>query len=117
MTSHPLDSRLPTALWVDSHLRQLNSAGMGYYVAQKGAYAGGTVLVKLNLLNGFAKVLSQIRGPDGQLGWMNALKDETVAESDADQYIRRAIDRDPDLWVIEIEDKNGVNPFEGKLLL
>lgn len=111
------DALLPTGLWVDAHLRQMTLACIPYYVAQKGAYASGTVLLKINLLNGLCRVLSQIRGINGELGWMKALKDEHVAESDADAYIRRAINRDPDLWVIEIEDRSGQNPFEGKQIL
>lgn len=111
------DARIPVSLWIDAHLRQLNAVGVGYYIVNKGAFAAGTVLLKINKLDGFVRVLTQIRDMDGNLGWMNALKDETVAESDADQYISRAISRDPDIWVIEIEDKNGSNPFEGKEIL
>ena len=61
--------------------------------------------------------MTQIRDMDGNLGWMNALSQERVAESDADAYIRRAVDRDPDIWVIEVEDREGKNPFEGKLII
>ena len=111
------DIRLPISLWIDAHLRRLNERGQGYYIVNKGAYAAGTVLVKISLLNGTCRILTQIRDMDGQLGWMNALKDETVAETDADAYIRRAVDRDPDIWVIEVEDREGKNPFEGKLIL
>ncbi|MEK7801044.1 MAG: DUF1491 family protein [Pseudomonadota bacterium] len=110
------DGRLPTALWVDAHLRQLNSLGQGHYIIHKGAYASGMVLVKVRLLSDFCRVLAQIRTLDGDLGWMNAQSDEQVAESDADAYIRRAVERDPDLWVIEVEDRNGQNPFEGQLI-
>lgn len=106
------EARLPTSLWLDAHLRRLNEKGRGYYIVQKGAFAAGTVLLKINLLNGFCHVLIQVRDEKGHLGWMDALKNEVVAESDADQYIRRAVDRDPDLWVIEIEDRAGINPFK-----
>lgn len=111
------EGRLPTSLWVDAHLRHLNEQGRAYYIVQKGAYASGTVLLKINLLDGNVRVLTQIRDMDGKLGWMGALGQERVAESEADQYIRRAMDRDPDVWVIEIEDKDGKNPFEGKEIL
>jgi hypothetical protein len=112
-----VDSRLPISLWIDAHLRRLNEIGQGYYIVNKGAFAAGTVLVKINFLNGFCRILTQIRDMDGNLGWMNATKDETIAETDADAYIRRAVDRDPDLWAIEIEDREGKNPFEGKIVI
>jgi len=111
------DTRIPISIWIDAHLRRLNEQGRGYYIVNKGAFAAGTVLVKINLLNGNARVLTQIRNMDGNLGWMHATKDETVAETDADAYIRRAVNRDPDLWAIEIEDREGVNPFEGKVII
>ena len=109
--------RLPVSIWIDAHLRRLNEIGQGYYILNKGAFAAGTVLLKINLLDGFAKILTQIRDMEGNLGWMNAQKEERVAETDADAYIRRAVDRDPDIWAIEIEDREGKNPFEGKLIL
>lgn len=108
------DDRLPTGLWIEASLRHLTEQGVPYYIANKGAYQSGTVLLKLNTLENGCLVLTQIRDLEGQLGWMNALKDERVAEADADAYIRRAVDRDPDVWVIEIEDRRGINPFEGK---
>ncbi len=108
------DERLPTGLWLEAQLRRLNETGQAYYIAQKGAYASGTVLLKINTLDGNCLVLTQVRDETGQLGWMGALRTERVAEADADAYIRRATDRDPDVWVIEIEDRAGFNPFEGK---
>ena len=48
---------------------------------------------------------------DGNLGWVDALGKEIIAETDADEYIQRAITRDPDLWVVEIENTTTKNPF------
>ena len=77
---------------------------------------GGLVLLKLNMLDGGCLVLTQTRDLDGRMAWLPAMKGEAVSESDADAYIERAVARDPDLWVIEVEDREGRNPFEGRVL-
>ena len=109
------DDRLPTGLWVDTHLRRLNAEGRAYYLINTGAYASGTVLLKINALNRTCILLIQQRDLDGNLGWTRVLKEEIIEETKADDYIRRAVSRDPDLWVIEIEDRELKNPFEGKI--
>lgn len=109
------DDRIPTAVWVDAQLRKFQAEGKSCYVMNKGAYATGTVILKINLLGSGCFLLQQQRNLDGELGWMRLMKGEVVSEITVDDYIRRAIDRDPDLWAIEIEDKEGINPFEGKI--
>lgn len=107
------DERLPTALWVEGHLQQLTLRGIPFYYIHKGAYAGGMVMLKLAAPGEGCDLLQQQRDLDGNLGWMKLFKGRTVEESEADAYIQRAISRDPDLWVIEIEDREKTNPFEG----
>lgn len=109
------DDRLPTALWVDAHLRRLTLEAVPYYIVNRGNPASGTVMLKLFAPGQGAKLLQQQRDLDGNMGWLGLFKGEIVEESKADDYIRRAVDRDPDVWVIEIEDRNFVNPFEGKV--
>ncbi len=108
------DDRLPTRLWIDAHLKTLTLQGIPYYIVNTGNHASGTVMVKLYAPGQGCRVLQQQRNLDGEMGWMALFKGETVAESEADEYIRRAVDRDPDLWVVEVEDKELNNPFEGK---
>ena len=110
------EARLPTGIWMEAHLRRLNGEGVSYYIVNKGAYASGTVLVKIIGSNDECVLMSQQRDMDGNLGWMHVLGQETVEETDADSYIRRSITRDPDVWIIEIEDKSMTNPFEGKIV-
>lgn len=109
----PDDERIPTHLWVMAQVRRCNDGGQPAYVLRKGERMGGLVLVKLALLDGTAVVLIQQRDLDGQLGWMPAKGDGPIPEPEADAYIARTTDRDPDLWVIEVEARDGLNPFEG----
>lgn len=109
------DDRLPTALLLDIHFRRFMTDGVPYYVLNKGAYAAGMILLKLNGRENGCMVMQQQRDLDGNMGWMVLFKGEKVEEADADAYIQRAIDRDPDLWAVEIEDRALKNPFEGKV--
>ncbi len=108
-----MSDRLPTALYVDAHLKTLTDQGRYYHFIQKGNHASGIVMLKLNSLKGAVKLIIQQRNfMTDEMEWADALDKETLEEQEADAYIQRAIDRDPDLWVIEIEDTEMNNPFE-----
>lgn len=107
------DDRLPTDFWVMAHVRRCNDEGILATVVHKGQAKGGTLLLKLNQLEHGCRVLSQARDIDGNLGWLAGFKGALVPESEADDYIARAVARDPDVWVVEIEHRDGRHPFEG----
>jgi hypothetical protein len=110
------DGRLSTELWVSAHLRRCNDQGLFAAVLRKGDAWGGAIIVKLNLLDGTFKLLSQTRDIDGNVAWLGVQQGALMTEADAATYIERQVKRDPDLWVVEIEDKQGRNPFEGKIV-
>mgnify|MGYP002642318400 CR=1 FL=1 len=110
------DNRLKADLWIMGHVRRCAVEGIPATVAHKGDSRGGTLLLKINRLEHGCRVLSQALDLDGNLGWMAAFDGALVAEADADAYIARAVARDPDLWVVEIENRDGWHPFEGKEL-
>ena len=108
--------RLRTDIWLSGHLRHCSTHGVPATIVHKGEAFSGTVVLKLNLLDKGCRVLTQARDIDGNMGWLPALGGEPVEEAAADAYIERAVSRDPDLWVVEIEHRDGWHPFEGKLL-
>ncbi|MBX2833401.1 MAG: DUF1491 family protein [Micavibrio sp.] len=107
------DDRLPTGLLVDATLTPLNGRGIFYYIAQKGNHGSGLILLKLNGLKGQVKLITQQRNfMTDEIEWIDALGEDMVDESRADEYIIKARDLDPDLWIIEIEDETMQNPFD-----
>jgi len=110
------EERLPTEIWVQAHLRRWSVDATPAALLRRGESERGTVLLKLNQIEAGCRILTQARDLDGRLGWLAALGGKLVPEAEADAYIARAVDRDPDLWVVEIEDREGRQVFEGKLL-
>ena len=110
------EGRIATELWVMAHLRQCSARGIMATVVKRGDDWGGAVVIKLNLIGPGFKVLTQSRDIDGNIAWLQAKEGAVLTEHDADNYIARQMTRDPDLWVIEIEDRTGRIPFAGKLL-
>lgn len=84
-------------------VRRCDIKAIGVAVTVRGDPDAGTILVKLCGRDTGATVLAQARRPDGTPGWLRATGAAPVAESDADAYIARQRQRDPDLWVVEVE--------------
>ena len=110
------EARLPTDVLVMATIRRCNTEGNFAAVLHRGDDWGGAIIVKLNLLDGSNKVLTQSRDLDGKMAWLAANKGALMNETEASDYIERQVKRDPDLWVVEIEDRQGRNPFDGKIL-
>ncbi len=94
-------------------MRRLDLACKPYYVLHKGDYSTGLILLKIDDLEGRCRLLIQQRNfMTDTLEWVAALAQEEVETAQADAYIQRSVSRDPDLWVVEIEDREKTNPFE-----
>ncbi|HLS68460.1 MAG TPA: DUF1491 family protein [Kiloniellales bacterium] len=105
------EERLPTHVWVMAGVRRSNHDGIPAMVRHRGDAMGGLLLLKIALLDGTARAFTQQRDLDGHLGWMAVPRDEALPDADIEAYLERALRRDPDLWLVEIEDSCGRNPF------
>ena len=110
------EARLKAKLWVQAAVRTCLSQNIAAVVARKGDEDAGAVLIKQNRLGDGFRVLTQVRALEGEAAWMAGTGPDWVDEAAADAYIARQVDRDWDLWVIEIEDRQGRLPFEAKLI-
>jgi len=100
-------SDIKTKFWVDALRWRAEAAGASVYVARKGDPDAGAVLVKVLLPGREARLFTSMRDFNGERVWTQPLGDDPVPESDADAYSGRRIDRDSDLWVVEVDDPHG----------
>ncbi len=98
-------TRLTTDFWVRAYLTRLRLADIPAFVTSRGDATAGAVLVKLNTLDGQAQVFQ--RSFDLTSGERRWILLEGGAEPDVDHAIGKQKSFDPDLWVIEVEDKEG----------
>jgi hypothetical protein len=98
-------ARLAAGVWVAAYLARLRVAAIPAYVITRGDEASGAVIVKLATLDGRARAWQRITDfASGGRDW-DVLADGHEAAVDA--VVARARARDRDLWVIEVEDRQG----------
>ncbi|NOC47162.1 MULTISPECIES: DUF1491 family protein [unclassified Ruegeria] len=98
-------TRLTAEFWVHAYLARLRFQDIPAYVVAHGDDTAGAVLVKLNTLNGQAVAFQ--RSFDLMSGERKWVELSSGLEGDVDQAIQRQRSFDPDLWVIEVEDRQG----------
>ena len=110
------EPRLKTRLVVQAILRRYDQEAIPAYIRRKGDPDAGTVLLKIAVSRDGAIILSQARDADGRAGWLRLGGEQPLSEQDAEAAIEKAIRRDPDLYVIEIEDARARILVDGPLL-
>jgi len=97
---------LPTELWVQALVRRAQMAGGYATVVRRGDARAGAVLVKAyDRRNRTARLFAEALRGEGERVWMEPVGAREEAALDA--YAERARSRDPDLWVVEVEDDQG----------
>ena len=97
---------LATDVWVGALIRRAEIGGAFAVVARKGDPRAGAVLVKaVNRSDRTVRLYAEAYRGDGERVWMQPVASHE--EPELDRYIERAARVDPDVWVVEIEDREG----------
>ncbi|HEX2216543.1 MAG TPA: DUF1491 family protein [Xanthobacteraceae bacterium] len=105
--------RLKSAVWVAAYLRRCHVEGAFAVLRRRGAEDAGAVFIKINCLDGTCVLY----GPAPQTAFDEAhpserifapsLPRQPVPEAEAESYLERQRRFDPDIWVVEVEDRAG----------
>ena len=105
--------RLKSGIWVAAYIRRAQTEGAQAVLRRRGADEAGAVFIKVSRLDGTAEVF----GPAPQSAFDEArpsdrafirtLKAQPASEADAEVYLARQIKFDPDIWIVEVEDRGG----------
>lgn len=98
--------KLKAAIQIQAIIRRAEVAGAQAFLVRRGSEEAGALFLKLSRLDGTYTVLNQARRGDGELIWTKPLGDSADHEA-VSRYLDKQIHFDPDLWVLEIEDRMG----------
>ena len=98
-------ARLTAEFWVQAYLARLRLQDIPAFVTSHGDDTAGAVLVKLNTLDGQARAFQRSFDlMSGERTWVVLAEGEERA---VDEAIAKQRGFDPDLWVVEVEDRVG----------
>ena len=106
--------RLKSGIWVSAYVRRCNVEGVFAAVRRRGAEEAGAVFVKISKLDGTAALY----GPAPQTAFDGAQPadrlfslllggEKPAPDADVEARLAREIRFDPDMWIVEIEDREG----------
>ena len=105
--------RLKSGIWVAAYVRRCHTEGAFAAVRRRGAEEAGAIFIKLNRLDGTAEIF----GPAPQTAFDDShpadrafsagLPSQPAPEADAEAYLARQVRFDPDVWIVEVEDRAG----------
>lgn len=102
-----IEPRLKAGIFVSALIRRVEIEGASAFVLHKGDETAGAVLLVLNRLDGTAHALGAATDMDGKRIWRSLLGEEAKPEAEVSALVARERGRDSDLWVVEIEDRQG----------
>ena len=105
--------RLKSGIWVSAYIRRCGVEGVFAAVRRRGAEEAGAIFVIVNRLDGTADLYGPApqsafdeRRPSDR-AFTPAIATLPAPESAVESYIARESRFDPDIWVIEIEERSG----------
>jgi hypothetical protein len=105
--------RLKSAIWVSAYIRRCSVEGVFAAVRRRGAEEAGAIFIKISRLDGTAELFSPApqsafdEAHPSDRAFSRSFGPEPVPEDKIEERLKREIRFDPDVWVIEIEDRTG----------
>ena len=107
--------RLKSAIWVSAYVRRCMIEGAYAVVRRRGAEEAGAIFVKIDRLDGTADLFGPApqtvfdEARPGDRAFFACLRGQPRPNEDVEKYMARQIEFDPDIWLVEVEDRQGRN--------
>jgi hypothetical protein len=106
--------RLKSGIWVAGYMRRAQVEGAFAAVVKRGAEEAGAVFIVVNRLDGTGTLYGPApqavfdhAAPTDRLFTIVLGRQGPVATADIDARLQREKGFDPDIWIVEVEDKAG----------
>ncbi len=111
--------RLKSEIWVKAYVRRSASGGRQAYIVRHGDDDAGAIYIRINRLDGtsllFGPAPASLSGLETDRRWVGHFKGEMRPDAEVDLYLEREARTDPDLWIVEVEARDGAHGLEGWL--
>jgi hypothetical protein len=115
--------RLKSGIWVAAYVRRCHIEGAFAAVRRRGADEAGAIYIKINRLDGTGTLYGPApqavfdeAQPSGRIFTVILGREVPVPEANIEARIVREIGFDPDIWVIEVEDRAGRHFLDGAVV-
>ena len=112
--------RLKSALWVAAYLRRCQVEGTFAVVRRRGAEEAGAIFVRISRLDGTSDLFGPApqseftEGHGADRSFSASLATLPAADDAVEAYLAREIKFDPDVWIVELDDREGRNFLDVK---
>ncbi len=99
-----------SSIWTSAYIRRCNINALPCTVVRKGAAEAGAIFVCIRISEQEVWIMGPPPGPTlDDIGEriFEPRMPKAVTQREADAYIARQADFDADIWVIEVEDRDG----------
>jgi len=107
--------RLKSALWVAAYLRRCQVEGVYAVVRRRGAEEAGAIFVRISRLDGTSDLFGPApqtafdAAPAADRAFSASLAAQPAPDAAVEAYLARELKFDPDIWIVEVEDRGGKN--------
>jgi hypothetical protein len=103
--------RLKSGIWVSAYLRRCQAENVPAVVARRGDEAAGAIFICVDRLDGtvglYGPAPAGLSGSETERRWVSCFGAREVSAGEAKLYLARQHEFDADLWIVEIEDREG----------
>lgn len=108
--------RLRSDIFVAAYMRRCEIEGAFATLRRRGAAEAGAIFVVIDRLDGhvaiFGPAPQSIADEAGERRWSRLHEAEWIDPPAAAERIRREMKFDPDLWIVDVDDRQGRNFLE-----
>ena len=112
--------RMKSELWVKSYLRARAGQNVMAVLSRRGDVDAGAIFILVDMMDGschlYGPAPAGLEVVSSERRWVDCIGEEVVERAQALDYLRSQSDMDPDIWIVEVEDKLGRNFIDDEIV-